>query len=120
MRKFNTTDIFGCVTAIEKSGLRSRVEELLIEAAEAEDTTDMRFGIHAILTMIGLFAESGAQDLAYKVLSGPFELEPAEIAALDADALMDGLEAIAKDEGFRRFSKRSPVYCTGDKGHPLS
>lgn len=102
MRNLNTADLFKAVRVIKTSGLREEVKPLLKMAAEGKaDITNV--GIEGILTVIGVLAENGVEKQLYEFLSGPFEMEPKEVAQLDIVDLCEKIRWLWEDGNLRPF-----------------
>lgn len=102
MRNLLTADLFKAVRVIKTSGLKEEVKPLLRMAADGKaDITNV--GIEGILTVIGALAENGVEKQLYEFLSGPFEMDPKEIAALDIVELSEKIQWLWKEGNLQPF-----------------
>ena len=105
MRNLNTADLFKAVRVIKTSGLREELKPLLDKAADGK--ADVKnVGIDAIMTVVGTLAENGVERAMYEWLSGPFEMDPEEVAQLDVIDLCDKIEWLWKDGNLQSFFVR--------------
>lgn len=104
MRKLNTADLFRAARAVKASGLRGELTKYIAMLSNGSGELDAeKIGIDTILMVIELFAERNSENAIYEVLSGPFEMEPAEIAAMELEPLMEMLGELAADGGLKAF-----------------
>ncbi len=102
LRKLVTADLFKAVRVIKTSGLREEVKPMLQKAADGKADVQ-NVGIEAIMTVIGALAESGAERAMYEFLSGPFEMDPGEVASLDLMDLVDKANWLWKEGNLQDF-----------------
>ena len=102
MRNLLTEDLFKAVRVIKASGLKEEVRPMLKMAAEGKSDI-MSVGIEGIMTVIGALAESGVEKQLYQFLSGPFEMEPEEVARLDVVDLCKYIEWLWKEGNLQPF-----------------
>lgn len=106
MRKLNTADLFCAARAVKSSGLRAELQRMIDSIAKGGVPDVQSIGIDTILQVIDVFAEHKSEQAVYEVLSGPFEMKPEEVAAMELEPLMDNLEEIFRDGGLQLFFKR--------------
>lgn len=102
MRNLVTADLFKAVRTIKASGLKEEVRPLLKMAAEGQADVQ-NVGIEAIMTVVGALAESGVERSLYELLSGPFEMDPSEVAQLDILELCEKIQWLWKDGNLQPF-----------------
>lgn len=102
MRNLLTADLFKAVRVIKASGLKEEVKPLLKKAAESEADVQ-NVGIEAIMALIGALAENGVEKQLYEFLSGPFEMEPKEVAQLDIVELCEKIQWLWEEGNLQAF-----------------
>lgn len=102
MRKLNTSDLFCAMRVIKKAGLREELKPLLLRIEQEQvDVTDV--GLDTVLTMMEAFAEADAEKEIYKLLAGPLELAPEEVARLSLDELADSINTLRRENDLTNF-----------------
>ena len=102
MRNLLTADLFKAVRVIKTSGLKEEVRPLLKKAADGNADVQ-NVGIEAIMTIVGSLAEIGVEKGLYDFLSGPFEMDPEEIAQMDIVDLCKNIEWLWTEGNLRPF-----------------
>ena len=103
MRRLNTADVFVAARAVKRSGLRDELKKYITQIAQDGSADVEDIGIDTMLRIIEVFAEKESEEAIYLVLSGPFEMDAADVAALPLDKLAGNLDFIAKDGGLLLF-----------------
>lgn len=102
MRKLNTTDVFGAVRLVAKSGIKEKLIPLIKEISES-GMSEEDAGITGILTFMEVLSDEKCEQLIYKWLAGPFEKDPEAIAVLPLDELTPSLQALVEENDLRNF-----------------
>lgn len=102
MRPFNGEDLFIGLRFFKVAGIRERLKPIALEAAEKGAKPD-DIGFDAIFELIGAVADEGAEAQLWKLLSGPFEMEPDEIKHLPVNELAKKIAWLWKDGGGKDF-----------------
>jgi hypothetical protein len=102
MRKLQTSDIFNALRLIKKAKLKEELKPVMELAASGALKLE-EIGLEGMLTAIEIFSEKGAEKALYEVLSGPFELPPEEIEAMDINIFAEALSELAKENDIKRF-----------------
>ena len=105
MRNLNTADLFAAARAVKSSGLRDKLKEVALKLAHEKVDVES-VGVDTILTVIECFADKGAEQAVYQVLSGPFEIPASQIESMELSELLDNIEQLSKDPGLSDFFKR--------------
>lgn len=103
MRRLNTADVFVAARAVKRSGLREELKKYIAQIAEAGAFDVQDVGIDTMLRIVEVFAEKESEEAIYLVLSGPFEMDPKEVASMSLDVLVDHLEYLSQDGGLLLF-----------------
>lgn len=102
MRKLNTTDVFAALRVIRAANLRDELKPLLKRAADGNASIE-DVGIDGIMSALEMLAEKKAERAIYEVLSGPLEISPDEVGALDILEFAQKIEQIAKENDLKSF-----------------
>lgn len=102
MRKLNTTDVFAALRVIRAANLREELKPLLKRAADGSANIE-DVGIDGIMSALEMLAEKKAERAIYEVLSGPLEISPDEVGALDILEFAQKIEQIAKENDLKSF-----------------
>lgn len=103
MRKLKTSDIPVLCRCMKKIGVKEQFRAVAAEANSARDVWDRGFDL--IWGLFDAATEESGESALYEFLAGPFEMTPAELADLDLDKLLDGLQQIAKENNLLVFFK---------------
>lgn len=103
MRKLKTSDIPVLCRCMKKIGVKEQFRAVAAEANSARDVWDRGFDL--IWGLFDAATEEAGESALYEFLAGPFEMTPAELADLDLDKLLDGLQQIAKENNLLVFFK---------------
>ena len=102
MRAFNGQDLFNGLRFFKVAGIRERIKPVVLEAAEKGVNPD-DVGFDVIFGAIGAIAEEGAEAQLWKLLSGPFEMDPEEAKHLPLNELSEKIMWLWKDGGGKDF-----------------
>lgn len=102
MRKLNTSDIFAALRLIRAANLREEIKPLLKRVSEGSASVE-DVGIDGIISALEMLAEKKAERAIYEVLSGPLEISPDEVGALDILEFAQKIEQIAKENDMKAF-----------------
>lgn len=102
MRRIQTTDIFGAARIIRASGVREDLRTLIQNVAESGLSVES-VGIDGFLLILEAAAEKKTEHAIYEVLSGPFEVEPGQIAVMELDELLERLNQLYRENDLQRF-----------------
>lgn len=103
MRKLKTSDIPVLCRCMKKIGVKEQFRAVAAEANSAREVWDRGFDL--IWGLFDAATEEPGESALYEFLAGPFEMTPAELADLDLDKLLDGLQQIAKENNLLVFFK---------------
>lgn len=102
MRKIQTSDVFAAMRLIRRAKMREEIKPFLKLASTGELSVE-DIGIEGIIGLLEMVGEKQAEQGIYEVLSGPFEIATDEVAKLELDALIENLQALAKENDLKRF-----------------
>ncbi len=105
MTNLKTRDVFKAFRVVKASHLRDELIPMIEALGKAENPNLKRVGINFYLTVFEALAEHGTENSMYDLLSGPLEMEPEEIADLDADKLVEMLKELGKVSNLQAFFK---------------
>lgn len=102
MRKLNLKDSLNFMRFIKKAGIRQIVIDLV---NGVKDTTDSpaRIGVNAFFAVMEAVSATENEQELYNLLSGPLELEPEQVAAIELTELAEKLEQMAQENNLERF-----------------
>ena len=102
MRKLNTSDVFAALRLIRAANLREEIKPVMRVASEGKLSVE-DVGIDGIISVVEMLAEKKAEKAMYEVLSGPFEMEPEEVANMELVQFAENLQQLAKENDLRAF-----------------
>ena len=103
MRKLKTTDIPAFCRCLKKIGVKDQIQAISKEADSAKDMWDKGFDL--IWGIFDLATEADGENALYEFLSGPFEMQPREVADLDFEILFANLKQLAEENNLTVFFK---------------
>lgn len=105
MRKLQTKDIFQALRLVKKSNLKEELKPVLEKAATPGiDIQDI--GIDGIMTVMEALVEKKSEEALYEFFSGPFEMEPKDIAEMSLEELVRNMERLAEENNLKVFFTR--------------
>lgn len=102
MRKLQTKDVFATMRIIKKAKLREEIKPFIKLATEGTINVE-DIGIEGVLGLIETLSEKNAETAIYEVLSGPFEIEPNEVASMEINTLKENLTILEKENDLKVF-----------------
>lgn len=103
MRKLKTSDVPVLCRCLKKLGLKEKFQTIALESNTIGDVWDR--GFELIWSLFDVATEPEGEGAIYEFLAGPFEVTPEELADLDLDKLMEGLQQLARENNLANFFK---------------
>lgn len=102
MRKANTNDMFSAARLFKKLGLKKEI----FEATKGKDDVE-EIGFNVFYDIFEKATTEDIQNEIYKVLSGPFEMNPDKVGDLAFDELIKNCKFCFNLETLINFTKRA-------------
>lgn len=102
MRKLNTQDVFSLARIVRASAVKDQLVALIKDATSKNKSVE-DIGIIGFLTIFEAMTEKNAESAIYTFLSGPFEMTPGEVAALDLSSLLQLLSRLCEENNLKDF-----------------
>ena len=103
MRKLKTSDVPVLCRCLKKLGVKEQFRAVAQQANSMVDVWDKGFDL--IWSLFDVATEPEGEGAIYEFLAGPFEVTPEELADLDLDKLMEGLQQLARENNLANFFK---------------
>lgn len=107
MRKLNTSDVFAFCRLVKATDAREQLRSIVTAVAKQKETGAevdvVRVGVDGVLAVVEAAVEPRTEEMVYKVLSGPLECSPQEVADMDLDVLMAALQQLAAQNNLSAF-----------------
>ncbi len=102
MRKLQPSDLFTALRLIKKANLKEEIKPILKLASSGELKVE-DVGIEGILSVIEIISEKKSEQAFFDILSGPFEMDAKQVAALDLNEFADKIEQLVRENDLNRF-----------------
>lgn len=102
MRKLCGSDLFAALRVVRAANIREELKPVLLAAAAGEaDAQDV--GFDGILSILEAAADRRCEAAVWEFLAAPFEMDAADVAAMDLPALLDGVADLCALTDMQRF-----------------
>ena len=102
MRKLNAPDIFVALRLVKTLDIKTELKNLVTSVRSASSDVE-EAGVLGILQVLEFVSEKQCERAFYEFLSGPFELNPDDIAKMDLQTLVENLTKLAEENDLKRF-----------------
>lgn len=103
MRKLKTADIPAFCRCIKRLGLKDQIRTIAQQSDNMQDAWAQGFDL--LWNIFDIATEKEGEGEIYKFLAGPFEMKPAEVAALDLADLLENIQQLVADNNLAAFFK---------------
>lgn len=105
MRNLNTGDLFKAARMIKEMGIK---EELKAFAENLDDNVNQKdAGIDLLMLIFSKVTETKSENLIYKFLAGPFEMEVEEVEKMDLFEMIETLFTVADVEKWKGLFQKA-------------
>lgn len=105
MRKLNTADMFAAGRVAKRIGIKDLVHDYFHDADNADDLWE--HGFEFLMEVLERACESDAEQLVYKFLAGPYQMQPSQIGEMSLEDQMEHLKQLATENDLRLFFKQA-------------
>lgn len=108
MRQLKTCDVFSAMRVVKAAEVKEEIKRIALEVSEKKEVNQREVGAELILSVIEGLSEKNAESMMYEFLSGPLEMDPAEIGEMKITELIEKIKELGKlesPEGWASFFK---------------
>ena len=107
MRKLNTADVFAAARIVKEAGLKDSLLDIMQDIdrkkASEKEVDFLEVGFEGFFAILETVSTKNMEQKLYEFLSGPFEIEPAQVGALELEELFEMLKELNEVSNLANF-----------------
>lgn len=103
MRSLRNKDLFAFTRMVKEAGIDQEIKALVMKINNIKDISSESFGYDIMFTLFNATAEKENEQKLYNFLSGPFEMDPEEIAEMELTDTYEALKQVADVNKWKGF-----------------